>query len=86
MELLTVKNESMVKVPDGPNPIINPVGPLASGASLSVGNAALAAQGKAQVQSPILGLIFPSEGFGLKNVVFLGFIGFVVYKYGRKIL
>lgn len=84
-ELLTIKNESMVSVPDGVNPLIDPLGPKPTATSLSPGAAAVAAGAAATVENKnILGIF--AEGDSAKNLLFLGIVGFLIWKYGRSIV
>jgi len=83
MELLTVGGSGTVGVPDGENPIINPVGPLPTAGNLSVGTAAANAAAGASAPKQFLGIINVSDP-GFKDILFMAGIGFLIYKYGRR--
>lgn len=82
MELLTIKNESMVSTVDPIAPLTNPLGAPPGGDSLSAGQATLLAQGEGSADAGMIGIQSPNA----KNVVFLALVVFLIYKYGRKVL
>lgn len=84
MELMTVKGESVVSLTPAIAPITVPTGQPPTVTTLSVGVAAASAQGAADVKRSFLGLDL-SNAEGMKNAIFLGFVGFFIFKYGRRI-
>ena len=83
-DLLTVQNDSMVSIQSPVAPIVNPAGPPPSADALSVGNAAAQASGAATPGPAFLGITVYADP--IKNALFIGLVGFLVWKYGRRYL
>lgn len=82
MELLTVKNDSLAKVPDNIAPITVPTGRLVSSSNVSSGKAAIAAKYEASEQKDIIGILGDAQQ--VKNLIFLGVVVFVVFKVYKR--
>jgi len=74
----------MVSVTPAIAPLTVPTGPLPTVSTLSVGAAAASAGGAASVPGAVLAESNAEEAGGVKNILFLGVVGFLVYKYGRR--
>lgn len=81
-ELVTSQNNKLIKVKDAPNPIILPSGQGPSAATLSEGTAAKNAGQGVKVPSAFLGINFKNPG--IKDFLFMGVVGYIAYKYGRR--
>jgi len=68
---------------DAVPPIQTPVGELPTDSALSPGAAAAAAGSAASAQKPILGILDFSD-HSVKNLVFLGVVGYFAYKLARR--
>ena len=84
MQVLSLGSPVLVPAAEK-KPIIVPTGepPIAGG--LAPGAAAANAAAAASSGKAFLGLSLEGAE-GMKNILFLGFLGFVVYKYGRGLL
>lgn len=81
--MLTVKNEGLATTNAESPPLTNPAGPLPGDVSLSVGNAAAQGASGVQATNPVLGI---GDGQDPKNILFIGLVIFLIFKYGRKLL
>lgn len=82
MELSTIKNESMVSTVDPIAPLTVPISGRPVGDTVSSGNAALLAESAASDNGGQIGILSPTP----KNLVFVGLVLFIIWKYGRKVL
>lgn len=86
MLLLSQGGESITQTVDKVAPLLVPTGELPPASAISEGQAALRVVGGETVQKNVLGIVNPQEGDGMKNLLFLGLVGFLIWKYGRKVL
>lgn len=82
MQLLTIKNESTVLAVEPIAPLTNPLGERPPSDAVSVGRASLLGVDAASTDSGRIGISENSQ----KNLVFMALIGFLIWKYGRKVL
>lgn len=77
--MMTVKNDSLLVAKPDVAPIINPAGPLPSGATLSSGAAAVNAVQGVNVPKKELGILTPTG----KNLVFVTIMVALILKFGK---
>lgn len=76
----------MINTVDQVAPLIVPTGENPPASALSEGQAALASVNRQSESRNILGIVNAKEGDGMKNLLFLGVVAFLMWKYGRKVL
>lgn len=85
MELVTIKNESLVSVPDPIAPLTIPIGEPPVGYAVSAGNAARLAENTAS-RDGVSSIAIMMEDNKAKNFLFIAVVGYLCYKYGRRFL
>lgn len=86
MLLLSQGGDSLTQTVDKVAPLVVPTGELPPASAISEGQAALRVVGAQTEQKNVLGIVDAKEGDGMKNLLFLGVVGFLLWKYGRKVL
>lgn len=86
MLLLSQGGESLTQTVDKVAPLIVPTGENPPASAISEGQAALRVVGAQTEQKNVLGIVNAQEGDGMKNLLFLGVVAFLMWKYGRKVL